>query len=249
MVARSTSSKTLDNLEFKLINIVLLLLSSLAHNNFASEIRGKPYSGEFHFVEIRRKAPDIKKIPRVVLLPVNSTKKRTKFEERAFQQISDFFRNYNFVIPSFIEINDYLLQNEIQVEDYSKNFEKISKNFDAKYVVFLQINRISRSKKVNAAGTLVAGVTISGVGRYATGEYVLKVYSRKTKITQTFSAIERRKDHVLGLFQSAEKLAVKLQKETLDSLLDDFAQKKIKRSEGYILAPLKTYFPDAKGFQ
>ena len=60
MVARSTSSKTLDNLEFKLINIVLLLLSSLAHNNFASEIRGKPYSGEFHFVEIRRKAPDIK---------------------------------------------------------------------------------------------------------------------------------------------------------------------------------------------
>ena len=95
----------------------------------------------------------------------------------------------------------------------------------------------------------MAGVTISGVGRYATGEYVLKVYSRKTKITQTFSAIERRKDHVLGLFQSAEKLAVKLQKQTLDSLLDDFAQKKIKRSEGYILAPLKTYFPDAKGFQ
>ena len=250
MVVKSTSLRTSGDPKLMLIYILLLFFTfPQTYKIDADEVRGKPYTGEFHFVEIRRKREDVKKIPRAVILPVNSSKKRKKFENRAFQQISDFFRNYNFVIPSFIEIDDFLSQNEINPDDYSKNFEKIAKKFGAKYVVLLNINRISRSKKINAAGTLAAGVTISGVGRYAAGEYVLKVYSKNNKQTQTFSAIERRKDHILGLFQSAEKLAIKLQKETLHSLLNDFAQNKIKRSEGYILSPLKTYFPDAKGFQ
>ena len=250
MAVKLISLKTSDNLNLILVYFLLLFLTlPLANIIVANEIRGKPYTGEFHFVEIRRKIKDLKNIPRVVVLPVNSAKQRKKFENSAFRQISDFFRNYNFVIPSFIEIDDFLSQHEINANDYSKNFEKIAKKFEAKYMVLLNINRISRSKKINAAGTLAAGVTISGVGRYAAGEYVLKVYSKKNTQTQTFSAVERRKDHILGLFQSAEKLAFKLQTETLHSLLDDFAQNKIKRSEGYILAPLKTYFPDAKGFQ
>ncbi|MEE2923399.1 MAG: hypothetical protein VX619_01350 [bacterium] len=250
MAVKSISLKNSDNYKLNFITLLLLIIvSSLVCESEASEIRGKPYAGEFHFVEIRRKRHNAKKIPRVVVLPVVSSKKRKKFENKAFEQISDFFSNYNFVIPSYIEIDNFLSQNEISPDDYPNNFDKIAKKFEAKYVVFLNINRISRLKKINAAGTIVAGVTISGVGRYAAGEYVLKVYSKKNKQTQTFSAVERRKDHILGLFQSAERLAFKLQTETLHSLLDDFAQNKIKRSEGYILAPLKTYFPDAKGFQ
>ena len=250
MAANLTSLKILDDPEPNLIRALLFFLLWSCSSAFAaSEIRGKPYTGEFHFVEIRRKRNYGNRIPRVVVLPVRSAKNRAKYEKKAFKQISDFFRNYNFVIPSFIEIDNFLSQQEIEPNEYSKSFEKLAKEFRAKYVVLLNINRISRMKKVNAAGTLMAGVTVSGVGRYAVGEYVLKVYSSQNRQTQTFSAIERRKDHILGLFQSAEKLAFKLQRDTLHALLDDFAQNKIKRSEGYILTPLKTYFPDAKGFQ
>ena len=244
------SSKSLNKLDIKLMCTLLLsLLFACGPHSIASEIRGKPYTGEFHFVETRRKRHYGKRIPRVLLLPVRSSKNRKKFEDQAFNQITDFFRNYNFVVPSFIEVDTFLAQNEIKPDNYLSKLETLAEEFQAKYVVLLNINRISRLKKINAAGTLIAGVTVTGVGRYAAGEYVLKVYNPKSKQTQTFSAIERRKDHILGLFQSAEKLALKLQQETLQSLLNNFAQNKIKRSEGYILAPLKTYFPDAKGFQ
>ena len=246
----ASSINSLDNLRNKLFCILLCSnLITFGSNVTASEIRGKPYSGEFHFVEIKRKRNFAKKIPRVLLLPVKSTRNRKRFEERAFNQITEFFRNYNFVVPSKIEVSSYLAENEITFDNYVKNFEKLADEFQANYVVFLKINRISRQKKINAAGTLVAGVTVTGVGRYAAGEYVLKVYNPRNKTAKTFSAIERRKDHILGLFQSAEKLAFKLQRDTLQSLLSDFAQNKIKRSEGYILAPLKSYFPDSKGFE
>lgn len=215
----------------------------------ASEVRGKPYEGEFHFTEIRRKRNFASKIPRAVVLPVVSSKNRAEFEKRAFEQIRKFFGQYNFVVPSHIEIDDYLKRNEINKTEYESKFVDIANKFEAKYVVFLKINRISRLKKINAAGTLVAGATITGVGRYAAGEYVLKVFARSGKEVRSFSAIERRKDHILGLFQSAKRLALKLQDDTLQSLLSDFARQKIERSEGYILTPIQSYFPDAKGFQ
>lgn len=229
--------------------LIILIFTISATNFHASEIRGKPYESEFHFTEIRRKRDFGLKTPRTVILPVISSKNRTEFEKRAFKQMSKFFRQYNFVVPSYIEIDDYLRKNEIDKNSYEDQFDSIAKKFEAKYVVYLKINRISRLKKINAAGTLVAGATVTGVGRYAAGEYVLKVFNKSNKEIRSFSAIERRKDHILGLFQSAKRLALKLQDDTLQSLLSDFAQQKIQRSEGYILTPIQSYFPDAKGFQ
>lgn len=240
-----------DILRFITLPLILAISPQMAYwsSSHAAEVRGKPYTGEYHFVKIKRKRDAIKDIPRAVLLPVVSDKNREEFEKRAFIQVSKFFANYNFVIPSFIEIDNFIKENEIKESDYETKFAEIAKAFQAKYVIFLRINRISQLKKINAAGTLVAGATVTGVGRYAAGEFVMKVFNPDLEETQSYSAIERRKDHILGFFQSAKRLALKLQDETLQSLLSDFARQKIERSEGYILTPIQSYFPDAKGFQ
>lgn len=206
------------------------------------------YLGEYPFVSISRLVSPSSFRARTVVLPINRDQGNL-FAEAAHRQISEFFRANNYLVPSLLETNAYLRQNEFVESDYEKKFAKMALDFKAKYVVYLEVKRLSHTTKVNPAGVLAAGVLVSGVARYATAEYQLRVYRVVEKNVETFSAYEQKKDYLLGFWQSSKKMALKLQEETLSALLNSFSQREIKRSEGYILEPIRTFFPDSKGFQ
>ena len=241
-----TNSTSFVSLFFGFHSIFFLFLFC-----FTADTRNRPpeFRDEFNnipFYDVRKPISDHR---RVLILPVSCNKDRQEFQDQAFETLSQFFRNYNFIVPSKLKIDQVMLKKGITQETYENNFRSLAQEFRAQFVIWLHIKRIDRTKKLNAAGTLVAGATVTGVGRYATGEYVLKVFDPKSGETKSYTALEREKDYMFGLFQSAHRLALRLQKRTLTALLDDFASRKLLRSKGYILTPLQKVYPDQKGFQ
>jgi hypothetical protein len=238
-------------LSFLFLWLFLGLLPLAYGADFPGQLAEKDgsYLGEYPFVSISKPARPVSYRARVVILPISSNKGRHDFAEAAHKQISEFFRAHNYLVPSLLEISAYLRNNEIEETEYEAKFENIAREFRAKYVVFLEVKRLFHTKKINPAGVMAAGMLVTGVGRYANAEYQLRVYRIVEKDIETFSAYERKRDHLLGFWQGSKRMAFKLQEETLAALMNSFAQREIKRVEGYVLEPLRTVFPDSKGFQ
>lgn len=233
---------------------ILFSLFFLIGGLYTLESRDPPeYKGDFPFVNIIRKVPTNNQRPTVLVLPVVSVLQDKDFEIRAHEQITDFFRRYNYLVPSFLETRLYLKQQEIGSQVYEDKFEELSIRYHTRYIVLLKIQELKHRKAPNALGLVTSRslprASLTAVGRKTYGEYLLKIYSSKDKKIYESSTIADRKDPLLGFWRSSKSLAMKVQKEVLEGLLNDFATKKILRAEGYILAPLKTYHPDAKGFQ
>jgi hypothetical protein len=213
----------------------------------------RPYEGEFPFVKNLRKRSLVAKIPRVLVLPVVSDPELHLFSRRAERQISEFFRKYNYVVPSALETRLYLEEQSLKSEKIEQGFKSLARKYRAKYIVLLRLKSLLHKKKANIAGLIAARslprAAITGAGREAHGEFILKVFSARTAKIYETSAVARKKDHMLGFWRSSKQLARRLQDETIASLLEEFALRKIHRSKGYILTPIKTYHPDSKGFQ
>jgi len=213
----------------------------------------RPYDGEFPFVKKLRKRNPVAMVPRVLVLPVVNDPSLNLFSRRAHRRISEFFRRYSYVVPSRLEIGLYLQEQNLKPENLEEGFALLAKKYKAKYVVLLRLKKLEHKKKANIPGLLAARslprAAISGAGRKAMGEFILKIYGSHTAKTYEASAVAEKKDHLLGFWRSSKKLAMRLQDETIDSLLEEFASRKIHRAEGYILTPLKTYHSDSKGFQ
>jgi|SaaInl4_135m_RNA_FD_contig_31_1026337_length_1769_multi_4_in_0_out_0_1 hypothetical protein len=209
--------------------------------------------GEFSFVPIQRMVPRNLNRPSVLVLPVVSDLEDKTIETRAYEQIVDFFRRYNYLVPSFLETRLYLKQQEIGEQAYEGSFEELSKKYRTRYVVLLKIQDLQHSKTVNPIGLItsrsIPRASLTAAGRKAHAEYILKIYGSAKKEVFETSIVANKRDPLLGFWRSSQSLALKLQKEVLSGLLDDFATKNILRAEGYILTPLKTYHPDSKGFQ
>ncbi|MCO4781513.1 MAG: hypothetical protein KC646_04260 [Candidatus Cloacimonetes bacterium] len=185
----------------------------------------------------------------ILILPVVIDEGRRGFDRYAFDQLSDFFRGYNYLVPSFLETSLYLRQRNIEKTAFESNFQGLAKKYKATYVVFLRIKKLEHFTKINAAGVVASGFALGGIGRYSFGEYLLKVYSLDKNTIYEYSTVDKKKDHILGFWQTSKSLAKKMQKESIQSLLTEFATKQVHRSEGYILKSIDSYFEDAKGFQ
>ncbi|PCJ18595.1 MAG: hypothetical protein COB02_10680 [Candidatus Cloacimonadota bacterium] len=185
----------------------------------------------------------------VLVLPVVIDEGRNGFDTYAYNQITNFFRSYNYLVPSFLETNLYLKQKNIEKSAFEKSFQALANKYKAKYVVFLRIKKLEHFTKINGAGVLAAGLVLGGIGRYSFGEYLLKIYSVKANTIFEYSTVDKKKDHILGFWQTSKSLAKKMQSDSIKSLLKEFATKQVHRSEGYILKDINSYFDDAKGFK
>lgn len=235
-------------ISFVCVAVVFFGMKTTGHGGEPPE-----YKGAFPFLKkLPRKFSDGKRRT-VLVLPVISEVEDEDFERLANQQLTSFFRSYNYLVPSFLETQYYLKQKNIQEASYEAEFESIANKFEAKYVILLYIKALKHRKAPNAIGLITARslprASLTAVGRKTYGEYLLKIFNTRDKKVQESSAIAERKDPLLGFWRSSKSLAMKVQREVLDSLLDEFATQNILRSEGYILTPVKKYHPDSKGFQ
>lgn len=224
-----------------LFGLILALFS--AFGGFCEESVGR----NSVVVDVIRTAPEITR-ERVIILPPTSDPEREEFEEAGFEQMAAHFRRFGFLVPSFREIRHLLSLHEMP-EDRALWYEPVAKHFKATFVVDLQIRRLHHVKKINPAGVLAAGVLLTGIGRYVSAEYALAFYVAEQHRVIRQNAWERRKDYGLGFWQSSRSMAMRQQKETLDALLYRLSQRTLQRPRGYILEPMKTEFPDAKGFR
>ena len=235
--------------------LIVTQLKLFLHTTLLVIYAGNPpeYKGPFPFLKTLSKRSTSPSRSKVVVLPVVSELEDQDFEGVANEQLTTFFRAYNYLVPSLLETKYYLKQQNIQESGYEKEFEALASKFQAKFIVLLYIKALKHRKAPNAIGLVTSRslprASLTAVGRKTYGEYLLKIYDSRNKKIDESSAVADRKDPLLGFWRSSKSLAMKVQKEVLDSLLSEFATQKILRSEGYILAPINKYHPDAKGFQ
>jgi hypothetical protein len=223
--------------------VILALLFCFTGNLFSES----GYRDAYHFLKIRRfRKPIQRKV--VVVLPV-SREGNLLFEQHAFDRVAKFFRNFNYLVPSQLEVKKKLGQEEIKAEDYESNLRKVARMFQATYVVLVNIHKLDHRKTLNAAGVLVAGVAVTGVTRHVFAEYIMKIFKSAELEVESYSAYEEKKDYLLGFWQSSRTMALKAQEEILGTLLERFSKKEILRPTGYLLTPLETVHTDSHGFR
>ncbi|MBW7876804.1 MAG: hypothetical protein H3C47_12545 [Candidatus Cloacimonetes bacterium] len=206
--------------------------------------------GRIHSMDEVNRIP-VESKPRIVMLvlPPLVPAGREKFGKQAFDQIAHFLRKYDFLVPSWLQIQNFLKEHSVSPEDYPKVMHALAEVFGANKIFFLDIQKLSYQKKINPAGLLASGILLSGYGRYVQAEYRLDIYDSASHVIESLPAVERTKDYTLGLLQTSEKLAMDSQRETIAAMLTQYAQASILRPKGYILEPLEKTFVDSKGFQ
>lgn len=215
---------------------------------FAANAATRP--GRVHSMNEVNRIP-IEAKPRIVMLvlPPLAQAGREKFSRQAFDQIASFLRKYDYQVPSYLQIQNFLKENSVNPEDYPKVMHALAAVFQAQKIFFLDIQKLSFLKKINPAGLLASGILLSGYGRYVQAEYRLDIYDAQSHVIESLPAVERTKDYSLGLLQTSEKLALDSQYETIAGMLKQYAQASILRPKGYILEPIEKTFVDSKGFQ
>lgn len=224
--------------------MILLLLLVLC----IPATQAKP--GRERSVDIIIRTPPEARQKRVMLvLPPKAQAGRERFARQAFEQVTAFLRRYDFVVPSWLQINHFIKEQGLTAEDYPRSYHALAQVFKAEQIFFLDIQRVHFVKKINPAGLLASGILITGYGRYVTAEYRLDIYTASTHTVESLPAVERSRDYALGLVQTSERLALDTQTQSLSAMLTQYARQEILRPKGYILEPMERTFVDSKGFQ